>query len=137
MTAKNSGTEPIIIERTFNASVEQVWKALTDVDEMRRWYFDLREFRPEPGFEFDFTVEHQGVSYCHLCKVTEAVPLKRLAYTWRYKGLEGDSLVTFDLFPEGGKTRLKLTHAGVETFPKLPAYARNNFVEGWTDLIGS
>jgi hypothetical protein len=60
-----------------------------------------------------------------------------LAYTWRYKGQEGDSLVTFELFPEGDKTRLKLTHEGLETFPKLPAYARKNFEAGWTKLIGS
>jgi hypothetical protein len=41
------------------------------------------------------------------------------------------------LFPEGDKTRLKLTHEGLETFPKLPAYARTNFEKGWTEIIGS
>jgi uncharacterized protein YndB with AHSA1/START domain len=48
-----------------------------------------------------------------------------------------DSLVTFELFPEGNKTRLKLTHTGIETFPKTPAYARKNFEAGWTAIIGS
>ena len=47
------------------------------------------------------------------------------------------SLVTFELFPDGEKTRLKLTHEGLETFPKLPAYARTNFEKGWTEIIGS
>jgi hypothetical protein len=32
---------------------------------------------------------------------------------------------------------LKLTHEGLETFPKLPAYARKNFEAGWTELLGS
>jgi uncharacterized protein YndB with AHSA1/START domain len=137
MTAKNTLIEPLVIERSFNAPVARVWKALTDVDDMRRWYFDLKEFKAEAGFEFEFTVEHEGVQYCHLCRVTEAIPPKKLAYTWRYKGQEGDSLVTFELFPEGDKTRLKLTHEGLETFPKLPAYARRNFEAGWTQLIGS
>jgi hypothetical protein len=41
------------------------------------------------------------------------------------------------LFPEGDKTRLKLTHEGLETFPKTPAYARKNFEAGWTAIIGS
>ena len=41
------------------------------------------------------------------------------------------------LTPEGDKTRLRLTHQGLETFPKTPAFARKNFVEGWTQLIGS
>ncbi len=137
MTTKNHLAEAVVIERTFNAPVERVWKALTDVDEMRQWYFDLKEFKPEVGFEFEFIVEHEGMKYHHLCKITEVVPQKKLAYTWRYEGYEGDSLVTFDLFADGDKTRLKLTHEGLETFPKLPAYARENFVKGWTEIIGS
>ena len=137
MATKNNLAEAVVIERTFNAPVARVWKALTDANEMRIWYFDLKEFRPEPGFEFEFTVEHERVRYHHLCKVTEVIPQKKLAYTWRYQGQEGDSLVTFELFAEGDKTRLRLTHQGLETFPKTPAFARKNFVEGWTQLIGS
>jgi len=137
MTTKTDVTEAVMIERTFNAPVARVWKALTNADEMRVWYFDLKEFKPEVGFEFEFTVEHEGTKYHHLCKITEVIPQKKIAYTWRYAGEEGNSLVTFELFPEGDKTRLKLTHEGLETFPKLPAYARTNFEKGWTEIIGS
>ena len=129
--------EAIVIERTFNAPVAKVWQALTDVDQMRQWYFDLKEFRPEVGFEFEFVVEHEGNSYHHLCKVTEVIPQKKIAYTWRYKGESGDSLVTFELSPEGEGTRLKLTHTGIDTFPKTPAYARKNFETGWTQIVDS
>jgi uncharacterized protein YndB with AHSA1/START domain len=129
--------EPLVIERTLNASAARVWRALTNKDEMKRWYFDLKEFKPEVGFEFEFTVEHEGFKYCHLCKITEVIPQKKLAYSWRYQGHEGDSLVTFELFADGGKTRLKLTHKGLETFPKLPAFARKNFMKGWTEIIAS
>ena len=137
MTTKNNTIEPLVIERTFNAPIAQVWKALTDADEMRHWYFDLKEFKPQVGFEFQFVVEHEGNKYDHRCKVTEALPQKKLAYTWRYEGQPGDSLVTFELFAEGDETRLKLTHEGLETFPKLPAYARENFIKGWTEILGS
>jgi uncharacterized protein YndB with AHSA1/START domain len=137
MTTKNQLAEPVIVERSFSAPIARVWKALTDVEEMRRWYFDLKEFKPEVGFEFAFTVEHEGVKYHHLCKITEVIPKKKLAYTWRYEGHEGDSLVTFELFADGDKTRLKLTHDGLETFPKLPSFARKNFMEGWTQITGS
>ena len=130
-------TEAIIMERTFDAPVARVWTAVTDVDQMREWYFDLKEFRPQVGFEFEFTVEHEGHSYHHLCRVTDVVPEKKIAYTWRYKDEPGDSLVTFELFPDGNRTRLKLTHTGIETFPKTPAYARKNFEAGWTEIIGS
>jgi len=137
MTTKTDVTEAVMIERTFNAPVARVWKALTNADEMRVWYFDLKEFKPEVGFEFEFTVEHEGTKYHHLCKITEVIPQKKIAYTWRYAGEEGNSLVTFELFADGGKTRLKLTHDGLETFPKLPAYAKTNFEKGWTEIIGS
>jgi uncharacterized protein YndB with AHSA1/START domain len=137
MITKNNLAEAVVIERTFNAPVEKVWKTLTDVDEMREWYFDLKEFGPKVGFEFEFVVEHERMTYHHLCKVTEVIPQKKIAYTWRYKGHEGDSLVTFQLSADGDKTRLKLTHEGLETFPKTPAFARENFLKGWTEIIGS
>jgi len=137
MTTKNNLAEAVVIERTFAAPVARVWKALTDVGEMKQWYFDLKEFKPEVGFEFEFTVDHEGMTYHHLCKITEVVPQRKLGYTWRYKGQEGNSLVTIELFADGDKTRLKLTHEGLETFPETPAFARKNFMEGWTQIIGS
>jgi len=137
MTTKNNLAEAVVIERTFNAPVAKVWNAITDVEEMRQWYFDLKEFKPEVGFEFEFVVEHEGTRYHHLCRVTEVIRQKKIAYTWRYKGEPGDSLVTFELSPEGDATRLKLTHTGIERFPKTPAYARKKFEAGWTAIIGS
>lgn len=129
--------ESVVIERTLNAPVTKVWQALTDVDQMRQWYFDLKEFRPEVGFEFEFVVEHEGNRYHHLCEVTEVIPQRRIAYTWRYQGEPGDSLVTIELFGEGEKTRLRLAHEGIESFPKTPAYARKNFEAGWNAIIGT
>jgi len=137
MSTKTETAEAVVVERTLNAPVARVWKALTDVDQMRDWYFDLKEFRPQIGFEFEFVVEHEGNSYHHLCRVTEVVPQKKIAYTWRYKCEPGNSLVTIELRPEGEKTRLKLTHTGIETFPKTPAYERKNFEAGWTAIIGT
>jgi uncharacterized protein YndB with AHSA1/START domain len=137
MTTENQMTGPVVIERTFNAPIARVWKALTDVEEMRRWYFELKEFKPEVGFEFEFVVEHDGMKYHHLCKITEVISPKKLAHTWRYKGHEGDSLVTIELFAKGDQTRLKLTHEGLDTFPKGPSFARENFLQGWTQIIGT
>jgi uncharacterized protein YndB with AHSA1/START domain len=137
MTTKNQVTEAVIVERTFNAPVARVWKALTDVAEMRQWYFDLKEFKPEVGFKFEFIVQHEDTTYHHLCKVTDVVPERKIAYSWRYKGEPGDSLVTFELFDEGKRTRVRVTHTGIETFPQTPAYARKNFESGWTKIIGS
>ncbi|TAK53156.1 MAG: SRPBCC domain-containing protein [Bacteroidetes bacterium] len=130
--------EPFVIERTFNAPVSKVWKAITDKSEMKQWYFDLAEFKPEVGFEFQFRGGTEECQYLHLCKITEVISGKKLTYSWRYDGYEGISFVTFELFAEGDRTKVKLTHAGLETFPASNKdFAKGNFVEGWTAIIGT
>jgi len=130
--------QPFVIERTFNAPVEKVWKAITDKDQMKQWYFDLAAFEPEVGFEFQFEGGTEEKKYLHLCKVTEVIPGKKLTYSWRYEGFEGNSFVTFELFPQGDQTKLKLTHAGLETFPaNEPAFAKESFAAGWDYIIGT
>ena len=57
MSTKSNLADAVVVERTLNAPVAKVWKALTDVDQMRQWYFDLKKFRPEVGFEFEFVPE--------------------------------------------------------------------------------
>lgn len=131
--------EPFVIERILNAPVVRVWSVITDKNEMKQWYFDLAEFKPEVGFEFQFTGGEEGKKqYLHLCKITEAVAGKKLTYSWRYDGYEGNSFVTFELFAEGNKTRLKWTHAELETFPvDNPDFDKKNFEMGWTEIIGT
>ena len=129
--------EPFVIERTLNAPVQKVWEAITDRDKMKQWYFDIADFKPELGCEFTFTGGTPEKTYLHLCKITKLEPGKVLQYSWRYDGYGGNSFVTFELFPEGNMTKLKLTHEGLDTFPAdNKDFARGNFIEGWTYLIG-
>jgi len=130
--------EPIIIERTYPAPIEKVWKAITDRNDMKQWYFDLAKFIPEVGFEFQFEGGNEDRSYLHLCKITEIVVGKKITYSWRYDGYEGISFVTFELFDEGDNTIVKLTHEGLESFPaSISDFAKENFVEGWTSILGT
>lgn len=126
----------VVIEETFNAPVEKVWQALTENDQMKQWYFNLDDFKAEKGFRFTFPGQgHKGEQYIHLCEVTIAEPPTKLQYTWQYKDYEGYSTVTFELFEQGAQTRLKLTHEGLESFPKHPDFARDSFNGGWTHLM--
>jgi uncharacterized protein YndB with AHSA1/START domain len=132
-----NSNEPFVIERVYNAPVEKVWKALIDKSYMKQWYFDIAEFEPVVGFEFQFEGSNEGRTFLHRCKITEVVENKKLKHSWRYEGFPGNSFVTFELFDEDGKTRLKLTHEGLETFPAdNPDFKKQNFVEGWTYIIG-
>lgn len=105
---------------------------------MKEWYFKLKEFRPEVGFEFEFEGGPPEKSYIHRCQVTEVIPQKKLGYSWRFEGYKGDSLVTFELFPDGEKTKLRLTHSDLATFiiNKNPDLNTHNFAAGWADIIG-
>jgi uncharacterized protein YndB with AHSA1/START domain len=103
---------------------------------MKKWYFDIPEFKPEVGLEFTFDGSNENRTFTHLCKVIEVIPQQKLKHSWRYKDTEGESFVTWELKPEGDGTRVKLTHEGLETFPQNADFAKENFVAGWTDIVG-
>jgi uncharacterized protein YndB with AHSA1/START domain len=130
-------TKPFIIERIFDAHAEMLWRAITEKDLMKQWYFDLPEFKAEVGFTFQFTGgPSPEKQYIHLCEITEVIPEKKLTYTWSYKGYKGKSFVTFELFAQGEKTKLKLTHKDIHTFPASDSdFAYHNFEEGWNHIV--
>ncbi len=129
-------SEPVVVERGYNAPIALVWSALTEKDRMKKWYFDISDFKPEVGFEFHFTGGTDQKKFLHLCKVTEVVPRKKIAYSWRYDGYPGMSYVSFELFEEGKLTRVRITHTDFETFPQDTGdFARENFAAGWTAIL--
>ena len=129
---------PFVIERTYNAPSDIVWKAITDPAQMKQWYFDLPDFKAEIGNKFDFWGGDENKKFHHLCEVKEVVEGKKLSHSWRYAEFPGDSLVTWELFPEGDKTRVVLTHSGIETFRGdiHPEVKKENFELGWNDIVG-
>jgi uncharacterized protein YndB with AHSA1/START domain len=133
MSTQNA--EPIVKDVVLNAPASKVWAAITDKNKMKEWYFDIPDFKPEVGCEFNFTAGGPDMLYVHLCKVLEVIPDKKLVHSWRYEGYEGDSIVTWELFEQGNTTRVVLTHTGLETFPDIKAFAKENFIKGWTDIV--
>ncbi len=124
---------PIVVEETYPVEAHVVWKAITDPAQMPKWFFEpIESFKPEVGFETQFTVHSQGKDYLHLWKITEVVPNKRIAYTFNFGGYEGNASVLWELSEVDGGTRLTLTHTGVETFTEdEPAFARETGEAGW------
>jgi uncharacterized protein YndB with AHSA1/START domain len=127
---------PFVIERTFDVPVGRVWKALTDNEEIKHWSFTIPDFKPEVGYDFTFDGENEGRKFVHLCRITEVVPERKLAYSWRYEDVVGISHVSFELFAEGQRTRLRLTHEGLENLAHAGKdYLRSNFEAGWTSIL--
>jgi hypothetical protein len=112
---------PLVVERTYAVSSAAMQAALTEPDRIRQWSFAMEEKQ-----------------YLHRCRVTAVDALRLFAYTLRYEGYAGDTLVTWELDADGTSMRLRLTHTGVETFPgDVPDFARENFVAGWNALPGT
>lgn len=130
-------TGPIVAEQTFNAPIAVVWKAITDKDQMCQWFFEpISDFEPEVGFETQFNVRCEDQDYLHLWKVTDVVPEARIAYDWRYGGYPGMSSVVWELSEAPNGTKLKLTHAGHETFPQdNPIFSRESGQAGWNYFL--
>ena len=131
------GDPPIIVEQSFEASIDTVWSAITEVDQMRQWYFEnIPAFKAEVGFETQFEITNQGRVFPYRWKVTKVVPLKTLEYNWKYDGYPGDSFVAFELFEQNDRTKLRLTARVVESFPEdIPEFTRESGVGGWTYFI--
>lgn len=128
--------KPFVIEKIYQSPIGRVWEVLTKPAQMRQWYFhQLQHFEPVIGFRFEFT--NDGSAYQKKWTVTDVVDTKKLAHDWSYDGYPGRSEVTFELFDEGEKTRLRLTHTGLASFPEDPHFARERFESGWENILGN
>ncbi|HEY0297992.1 MAG TPA: SRPBCC domain-containing protein [Arachidicoccus sp.] len=128
--------QPLIIEQELNASIKEVWRIITDLYEMRNWYFYLDEFKPDIGYSFHFLGGDKENQYVHLCIVTKIVDEKILSHTWRYKDYDGDSQVQFELSRRNNKTLMTLTHTGIEHFAKYGEnFSRTSFKKMWQHII--
>jgi uncharacterized protein YndB with AHSA1/START domain len=126
---------PFILEEVYQVPKEKVWKALTDAGSLRQWYFpQLLQFEPVTGFEFKFADD--GSPYQKKWQVTQVESGTVLAHNWAYDGYPGQSEVTFELSGSGQKTKLRLSHTGLASFPKDPHFARARFENGWKTILG-
>ncbi|MDR6920066.1 MULTISPECIES: SRPBCC domain-containing protein [Chryseobacterium] len=129
---------PITVQYTINAPVQKVWKALTDKEEMKNWYFDIQDFEPEVGKEFNFFEPGEEKKYHHHGRILELIPEQRLKHTWSYPDFsKAETTVTWNLQPKGEETLVTLTHENIENFNELgEGFSRENFIQGWNAIIG-
>jgi len=123
-------------ERLLDAPIETVWEWLIDSEKRGRW-FAAGKMELRVGGDVELTFDHDNLSaeevpyppaYAPYKGITvhETIvridPPRLLAFTF-----EGDrnGVAEFELFPEGDRTRLVLTHRGVTP----TAYARTG--AGW------
>ena len=92
-------TRPALrFERRLAHPVERVWRAISEPEELRRWYPGVPNWDLEPGATF---TNEQGQAGGQL---TEVEAFRVLAYTW------GPEQFRFELRPEDDATQLVFTH---------------------------
>src|SRR5437763_9360845 len=116
--------DAIRLERTLDAPVETVWRYLTEADLRSRWFMGGTD---ATGLgEFDLVVDHDRLSDDKNVPYPESYAAFKGA-VWAEKVLRYDpprllettfqggknGTVTYELVPEGGQTRLVLTHSGI------------------------
>jgi uncharacterized protein YndB with AHSA1/START domain len=133
---ERTAPDTIRLERTLDAPAEKVWRYLTEADLRREWFMGGSDARPDG--EFELVVDHDNLSdepapypesYAAYKgnvwreKVTRFEP-PRLLETSFQGGKNG--VVRYELFPEGERTRLVVTHSGI-----VSGTGAQDFGTGW------
>lgn len=128
---------PIVVEQSFAVPPDKVWRAVTQPDLMRKWYFEqIEDFRPEVDFETGFDIEVNGRIFGHRWRVTDVVPGTSITYTWRYEGFPGLGTTEWKLSKTATGSRLVLTSSGIESFSQdIPEFTRESGQAGWEYFI--
>lgn len=129
---------PIIVTELLNHSVEEVWVAITEVKQMRQWFFeDIPAFEPRVGFSTVFDVQAPSMVFPHHWTILEVEDGKKIVYDWHYgDACVGKGVVIFELSVEGPATRITLINKVLEDFPQdLPEFKRESGECGWNYFI--
>lgn len=128
--------EPVIKEITINAPISKVWKSLTEKEQIEKWLMPSDDFELKVGTTFNMTGKSKDIEYPHICMITEIVPEKKLSYTWAVKDKLSDTLVTYELEEQDGKTKLTLTHSGWDKAKLITEGTyRDDYNNGWEQVI--
>ncbi len=130
---------PIVIEKIYAAPVEKVWKAITDKEQMKEWYFDIDDFVLEVGQVFNFDVQEGDKLYHHHFSILEIIPEKKLQHTWTHpEHSRGRSVLTWILESVKDNTKLTLIHEGTENFADAgDGFKKENYIAGWNEILGT
>ena len=102
----------IVLTRSLNASPGEVFHALTDAQELSRWWTTSAESDARTGGAFAYVFEFADSSRNHtyVGEYLDVTPAERVSYPWLAGA--GATVVDVRLRQEGEGTELTLTHSG-------------------------
>lgn len=102
---------------TIKSSPETVFKALTQADQLMRWFPTRVESDPRPGGKFKFTWEFANANQngSQQGEYVEVLPNRKLSHTWTAESTPPiPTLVTFHLAEAGEETIVELDHSSTQ-----------------------
>lgn len=129
----------VVVKEKINATVEDVWKALTDKSQMKEWYFDISDFTLEEKSQFNFYEPGGENKYHHQGEILEVIENQKLKHTWSYPEIsKNQTIVRWEIEKKGNGTLVTLTHKGLENFEHLGGeFSVKSFEAGWNELVTS
>ena len=116
-------------ELAIKATPERVFQALTEKEDLERWFLTKAEVDLRPGGAIRFEWERAGGVF-NVGKILVLEPPHRLRYTWEAQS-PGVTKVTFELTAETDGTRLHLVHSGIGEGEDWDRYY-NSRNSGWS-----
>jgi uncharacterized protein YndB with AHSA1/START domain len=122
-------TNVIQVDHLYSFPASRVWEALTDPALHARWWA-AGDIRPIVGHRFEL---HMGKWGKQACEVLEVEPERLLKYRFATGTL--DTVVTWQLLPEGAGTRLTLRHEGFNLDTPMGRAALEGMAPGWPRIL--
>lgn len=129
-----AGTRSVSHQVEIDAPIERVWRALTEAEELERWFpLEARVVAGEGGsIWMSWKNEYEGES-----KILAWEPPRSLKTTWGDVDGEGPAQVTtYTLETEGGKTVVRVVTSGFPTDPSWDDWVEGTRM-GWRWELGS
>lgn len=126
----------LIVNRTFNAPRERIFRAWTEAGELDRWFSPSLDYKVKSSIDLRVGGKYRidmhrpdGQIFSAFGVYREIQRPERLVFTWMTEGgmeVKEDTLVTVEFFEDGDKTHVTLKHQNFMT-----AEVRERHEHGW------
>ena len=125
LTRQSDGSHVVTFDRVIDRPVAKVWAALTDERILKNW---LGNVEVELRVGGKFAIQFREITVSMTGTITALEPERVLEYSWFEENGLPQSLLRWELVPEGSGCRLKLIHRFP---PGVKVRDMTAFLGGW------
>jgi len=134
--------DSVVIDQYYPHAPELVWQALTTPELLERWLMKTEGFVPEVGRQFTMQgrpMPAANFSGTVACTVLEVEEFRKFAVSWddAHAAQPTGWVVSWELQPEGGGTRVFFTHSGFDLDDPGQLTGRIIMAGGWQHILAA